>query len=169
MPVVEQGQTQALHSLYSHHHPWLQSWLQRKVGNHCDAADIAHDTFLRLMNRRRDIGGLGKEPRALLTHIARHLLIDHWRRQDVERAYLDAIAHLPAPEAPSPETRWLILEALQNIEAMLSGLPGLTREIFLLAQLDGLKYADIAARLKISQATVKRHMRRGFLACLSMD
>lgn len=169
MPVVDQGQTQALHSLYSHHHLWLQSWLHRKVGNHCDAADIAHDTFLRLMNRRRDIRALGKEPRALLTHIARHLLIDHWRRQDVERAYLDTIAHLSAPEVPSPETRWLILETLQNIDAMLSKLPGLTREIFLFAQLDGLKYADIADRLNISQSTVKRHMRRGFLACLSLD
>ena len=110
-----------------------------------------------------------EEPRALLTHIARCLVIDHWRRQDVERAYLETIAHLPEPEMPSPETRWLVLETLYRIEAMLRGLPRLTRQIFLLAQLDGMKYRQISDQLNVSLPTVKRHMRKAFLACLSLE
>lgn len=160
--------TQQVRVLYTDHHDWLYGWLRRKLGNACDAADLAHDTFLRLMLSWRSAAQLGEEPRALLTHIAKGLVIDHWRRQEVERAYLEALANLPAPEAPSPETRLLILEALYRIEAMLRDLPARTREIFLMAQLDGMTYQQIADRLGTSLVTVKRHMRTAFTACLSL-
>jgi RNA polymerase sigma factor (sigma-70 family) len=152
-------------SLYSDHHPWLLSWLRRRVGDTFDAADLAHDTFVRIMAARRSFD-LKSEPRALLTHIAKGLVVDHWRRREVELAYLDAIAHLPEPEVPSPEVRHLILEALCRIDAMLDAMRGPTREIFLLSQLDGLTYQDIADRVGVSLATVKRHMQTAFVACM---
>lgn len=151
--------------LYADHHGWLHGWLRRKMGGAEHAADVAQDTFVRLLGQRR-IPELS-EPRALLTHIAKALMIDHWRRQDVEHAYLDAIAHLPEAVAPSPESRLLILEALWRIEVMLRGMPARTRDIFLLSQLDGLSYAQIAERRGTSLITVKRHMRAGFIACLT--
>ncbi|PXW23317.1 sigma-70 family RNA polymerase sigma factor [Paraburkholderia caballeronis] len=156
---------QEMHALYHDHHPWLQGWLRKRVGNAFDAADLAHDTFVRIIASRRALD-LRTEPRALLAHIAKGLVVDHWRRQEVERLYLETIAHLPEPEVPSPEVRQLILESLCRIDAMLDTMRAATREVFLLAQLDGLTYAEIAARLGISLATVKRHMRAGFAACI---
>lgn len=157
-----------VHVLYTDHHNWLYNWLRRKLGNACDAADLAHDTFLRIIARQISLHP-GEESRALLTHIAKGLVIDHWRRQDVERAYLEALAHLSEAEAPSPETQLLILEALYRIEAMLRGLPARTRDIFLLAQLDGLTYRQIADQTGFSLITIKRHMRTAFVACLMLD
>ena len=168
MSTAEVTKNDKIHTLYSDHHGWLQSWLNFKLGNQHDAADIAHDTFIRLITGARPLNKLGDEPRGLLTHIARHLVIDHWRRQDVERAYLAAVAQLPEAEVPSPEMRLLILEALQRIETMLSNLPSVTRDIFLLAQLDGLVYQQIAEQQHVSLATVKRHMSKAFLACLQL-
>jgi RNA polymerase sigma-70 factor (ECF subfamily) len=156
-----------IHHLYCDHHGWLQGWLARKLGNASDAADLAHDTFLRLLTRQT-ARSLGSEPRALLTHIAKGLVVDRWRRQDVERAYLETIAHLPEPEVPSPETRWLILETLYRIEAMLRDLPEKTRQAFLMSQIDGLTYPQIAEELGVSLVSVKRYMRDAFLACLSV-
>lgn len=161
--------TRQIHLLYGQHHGWLYGWLRRKLGNACDAADLAHDTFVRVMVARRLPEQLGDEPRALLTYIARNLVIDHWRRQELERAYLDALAHLPEPEVPSPEERLLVLEALYRIEAMLRSLPARTCDIFLLSQLDGLTYQQIADRIDTSLTTVKRHMRHAFSACLALD
>ena len=152
-------------TLYLDHHGWLQGWLRRKLGDASQAADLAHDTYVRLLQSRRT--EFGQQPRAFLTHVAKGLLVDHWRRQDVERAYLDTIALLPEAQAPSPETRLLVLETLYRVEAMLRALPPQTREIFLLAQLDELSYQQIADRRAISLATVKRHMRAAFLACLA--
>ena len=42
---------QDLHALYSDHHGWLLGWLRRRLGNAADAADLAHDAFLRLIVR----------------------------------------------------------------------------------------------------------------------
>ena len=52
MSSLDQPLNQQVQTLYSEHHGWLQGWLQRKLGNRCDAADLAHDTFLRLLTRQ---------------------------------------------------------------------------------------------------------------------
>lgn len=153
--------------LYAAHHGWLHAWLRKKLGCTDRAADLAHDTFVRLLNREEPVPF--QEPRAYLTAIARNLMADHWRRQELERAWLDALAARPEPVAPSPEERLLILETLVRIDRCLSGLPALTRRIFLRSQLDGLIYADIAAEMGVSLPTVKRHMSKAFLACLSVE
>ena len=38
-----------LESHYRAHHGWLVHWLQRRLGNAFDAADLMQDTFLRLL------------------------------------------------------------------------------------------------------------------------
>ncbi|MCB5183915.1 sigma-70 family RNA polymerase sigma factor [Methylobacillus gramineus] len=156
---------QQLHSLYSDHHGWLHGWLRKKLGNSWDAADLAHDTFMRLMDKER-LQHIGHEPRALITHIAKGLIIDHWRHQEIERAYQATIALLPPTHVPSPESRLLILESLARIDQLLHGMSGKTRKIFMLAQLEGMKYQQIADQLGISLITVKRHMQQAFVTCL---
>lgn len=159
---------QHFNALYCEHHGWLQRWLGFKLGNASDAADLAHDTFLRLLGRS-DLDTL-REPRALLTTVAKGLLVNRFQRQALERAYLEALAALPAPLAISPEQRLLILETLHEMDAMLDALPPRVRHAFLLAQLDGLGYAEIAVRLGVSLITVKRYMKQAFLQCLlAMD
>ena len=154
--------------LYANHHGWLYGWLRRKLGNAADAADLAHDTFVRIMVSRKLPAQLGKEPRALLTHIAKGLVVNHWRRQDVERAYLEAVAHLPEPETPSPETRLIIIEALMRIDTMLASLSARTREMFLLAQLDGMTLQQIAEHTHTPVITVRRHIHKALMACMAV-
>ncbi|WP_191577848.1 sigma-70 family RNA polymerase sigma factor [Achromobacter insolitus] len=158
LPAVEQ--------LYRHHHGWLQGWLHRKLGDRGDAADLAQDTFVRLMAARRP-PVLREEPRALITHIAKGLLVDHWRRRAVQQAYLDAIAHLPEPQVPSPETGLMIVQTLVAIDAMLQRLPAATREMFLLAQLDGLTLQEISQQTGKPVITVRRHLRKALMACMT--
>ncbi len=158
-----------MHALYSDHHGWLRGWLGVKLGNASDAADLAHDTFLRLMTSRGLPAQLGDEPRALLTHIAKGLVVDHWRRESVERAYLEALAQQPDVETPSPETRLLIIDALTRIDAMLATMGARTREIFLLAQLDGLTLKQIAERTGAPVITVRRHIKKALVACMAIE
>ena len=143
-------------ALYSDHHGWLQGWLRRKMGNAGDAADLAHDTFLRVL-ARRDMPRL-LAPRAYLGAIARGLVADFFRHKDIERAYLDALAALPDAHAPSPESRAIVLEALVAIDTMLDGLKPAVRQAFLLSQLDGLTYEQIARQLGVTKRTVSNYM-----------
>lgn len=154
---------QAIHTLYLDHHGWLKGWLRRKLGCAEQAADLAHDTFVRIMSRN---SGTIDEPRAYLTTIAKGILINWYQRQALERAYLEALALLPEPEAPSPEQHHLILETLHEIDALLDRLPPQVKRAFLLSQLEGMKYEDISTLIGVSLITVKRYMKQAFLRCL---
>ena len=59
----------------------------------------------------------------------------------------------------------LALEALGAIDAALDGLAPPVREAFLLAQLEGLSYAEIAARLEVSASSVKQYLTRANRQC----
>lgn len=152
-----------LDALYRDHHGWLQGWLRKRLGDRERAADLAQDTFLRLLVTRR-LPELG-EGRCYLAQIARNLVIDQWRRQRIEQAYLDTLIALPEPETPSLETRAMIIETLMQIDAMLDAMPSKVREAFLLSQFEGLDYAEIAERLQVSVSSVQKYMTRAIAAC----
>ena len=154
-------------AIYVDHHGWLVSWLRRKLGGSDQATDLAQDTFIRILSQKKDCQELSlQEPRAYLTTVARRLLINHVKRQSLEQAYLDVLASLPEPETISTESRLIILETLHEIDAMLDGLGAKVREAFLLSQLDGLTYAQIAAQLNVTDRTVKRYMAAAFEQCI---
>nr|WP_315397903.1 sigma-70 family RNA polymerase sigma factor [uncultured Duganella sp.] len=154
---------QQVHSLYSDHHGWLHAWLRKKLGCSHRAADLAHDTFVRLLARDEPVAIA--EPRAFLTTVAQRVLANHWRREQIERAYLEALAQMPAALSPSPEERAILFETLVEIDRLLAGLPPLAKRAFLYAHLDGMSQADIAAELGISVTTVKRHLVRAGAQC----
>lgn len=156
---------QWLGALYSAHHGWLSGWLGRQLRCRNLGDDLAQDTFVRLVGAGQP--PLLREPRAYLTTIAKGLLNDHLRRKKLELAYLEALAALPEPVHPAPEERLAVLETLAQIDALLERLPVRARQVFLLAQLDGLSYGQIAERLNISLSTVKRYMVQAFAACLA--
>lgn len=149
--------------LYNDHHHWLTGWLRRKLGCPENAADLAQDTFIRVLSAREAPTLI--EPRAFLTTVAKRVLFNFYRRQDLERAYLEALAQMPVHVAPSEEDRAIILQTLLELDQLLDGLPKQVKRAFLLAQLDGLTYAQIGAQLGISIATVKRHLTKAAMRC----
>ncbi|WP_455925445.1 sigma-70 family RNA polymerase sigma factor [Pseudomonas putida] len=149
--------------LYRDHSAWLRSWLYARLSNTADAADLAQDTFVRLLQRRR-LHQLA-QPRAYLHTVARGLVIDLWRRRDIERAWLETLAELPPDAAPSPQTGLLVIEALMTIDRLLDSLRPVVRQAFLLAQLDGLKCPAIARQLGVSVPSVERYIAQALRQC----
>lgn len=153
-----------LESLYGSHHGWLKSWLMHKLRSAFDADDIAQDTFLRVMGS--DMLSTIRDPRSFLCTIAKRVMVDLFRRNALEKTYLEMLALMPEEMAPSPEERESQLETLQLIDTMLDGLSGKTREAFLLSQLDGLKYSEIALQLGVSVSSVKKYVAKAIEHCL---
>jgi RNA polymerase sigma factor (sigma-70 family) len=156
MSISENLLHQETATLYRDHHSWLQSWLRRQLGNTWDAADIAQDTFMRVLTKPATTGL--REPRAYLTFIARHLMIDFFRRADLERAYLADLATLDEQCQPSPEERLSVLQSLQALDRMLDGLTLKTRTAWLLSRLDGLTHKEIAGQLRVSVPRVRQYL-----------
>lgn len=159
---------QTLHALYRDHRSWLENWLRQRMGNCWDAADLSHDTFVRVLASAQPLADL-REPRAYLLTVGKRLLSNFYTRRSLEQAYLDALAQLPEDSVPSPEQRWLLLESLQALDELLDGLPAVVRRAFLWSQLEGLGYREIAERLKVSERTVKRYMAQAYEHCLLVD
>ncbi|MDD3484085.1 sigma-70 family RNA polymerase sigma factor [Azovibrio restrictus] len=149
--------------LYCQHHGWLQGWLRRKLNCTQQAADLAQDTFVRLLAKPEPQAL--REPRAYLTTVARGLVINHWRRQALEQAWLEELAARPEATSPSPEERRLILETLEEIARLLDGLPPRVREIFLRSQLEAQTYPVIAEQLGVSVNVVQKAMLRATAHC----
>jgi RNA polymerase sigma factor (sigma-70 family) len=162
--IVSASGTETLHLLYTNHHVWLQNWLRRKLGCAAEAADLAHDTYVRLMVSHR-LPALD-ESRAYLMQIAKGLVIDLHRRRQLEAAFRESLLLMPEAHWPSAETRAIVLETLSEIDALLAALPAKVRETFLLSRFDGLTYTQIAERLDVSVASVRKYMLKAVHACL---
>lgn len=152
--------------LYQEHGGWLKGWLQRRLGCSSEAADLAQDTFVKVLSRNLD--GI-REPRAFLRTIAHGLMVDKVRRKELERAYLATLHLMPEELAPSPELACSILETLYALDRLLTSLPPKVRQAFLLCQLDGLKYAEAAERLGVTVSSVKKYMHTALLRCLELE
>ncbi|MGE7991207.1 sigma-70 family RNA polymerase sigma factor [Pseudomonas sp. NPDC089554] len=155
--------TTTVEGLYHAHHIWLTGWLRRRLGCPQGAADLAQDTYVRLLQAREAPQLV--EPRAFLVTVAKRVLCNHFRHLELERAYLDALAQVPEQVAPSEEEKALIFETLMELDRLLDGLEPLVKRAFLLAQVDGLGQGEIARELGISLATVKRYLHKAALRC----
>lgn len=157
---------QDMQVLYCSHRGWLHDWLRRRLGCSHHAADLVHDAYVRVMSSGRIPGP--DQARPHLMQIAKGLVIDRYRRQQIEQAYLDTLAQLPEPIAISPEEHALTLEVLLRICAALDGLPGRVQQVFLLSRYEGLTYSAIAQRQGIAVATVRKYMLQASQACFAV-
>ncbi|MFK9084482.1 sigma-70 family RNA polymerase sigma factor [Pseudomonas neuropathica] len=157
----------AVNDLYCEHHGWLNGWLRQRLGNAFDAADLAQDTFVRVIKARNALEI--REPRPYLSMIAKGLLIDLFRRRSLEQSYLEALAAMPEWQQPSLEEQAILLQALVEIDRLLQGLGTKVKQAFILSQFDGLTYPQIAERLNISARTVNNYMAKAMEHCCLMQ
>ena len=155
--------TAAVQNIYEQHHSWLHGWLKGRLHNACDAADVAHDTFVRILGGRHAAQIV--EPRDYLATIARGLVIDRYRRHAIEQAYKQTLSERPEAIAISEEDKAIIIETLVAVDKALSALGERARRIFMLSQIEGLTYQQIADQLQVSLTTVKKHMIRALTEC----
>ncbi|MEG1041310.1 MAG: sigma-70 family RNA polymerase sigma factor [Pseudomonas sp.] len=155
----------SLDTLYKGHHSWLLGWLRRRLDCPHNAADMAQETFLRLLGAGGYVAP--REPRAFLATIARRLLIDRGRRQKLEQAYREELARHAEylEQAPPAEQVMAAVQALEQIARALDAMSPRARQAFIMRHLDGLSHAEIAERLQVSTKTVQTYLVQALLQC----
>jgi RNA polymerase sigma factor (sigma-70 family) len=146
--------------LYKQHHNWLFCWLRKKLGCESNAADIAHDTFLRLFTSSQPLTDI-EQPRAFLTSTAKNIIIDKARRHAVEKAFLEQLALRAEQETlhyPSPELIHDAIELLTSLSYILSSVPAKAAEAFRLHYLEGMKQSGVAEIMQVSSRTVRSYL-----------
>lgn len=155
----------SLDALYKGYHGWLLVWLRRRLDCPHNAADMAQDTFIRLLSTGSYVAP--NEPRAFLATVARRLLMDRGRRQKLEQAYREELARHAEylEQAPSAEQVMAAVQALEHIARALAAMAPRMRQVFVLRHLDGLSHAEIAAQLNVSTKTVQNDLVQALLQC----
>lgn len=145
---------------------WLTASMHRLVGSRNDAEDLAASAFTELA-AMQDVCHI-RQPRALLTTIARRLTYEFWRRRDLEREYLEQLALAPEFSDASPQDICEAIDELLRIDAALQGIGAKAREAFILSQFEELGYAEIAERLQVSVSMVRKYMAQALSACCAL-
>src|SRR5471032_15507 len=120
---------QLIGQMFQKDYHWLCSSVSRTLGCPHSAQDIASETFLRVLALPDPLAI--REPRALLTTIARRLVYEGWRRQDLERAYLESLALAPARVHRWPEYVFWWSGPSRAVAPCLNGLPAKANPAFL--------------------------------------
>ncbi len=133
------------------------------------AEDLTQDVFLRVIQGASGFQSQAKFSTWLFT-IARNLCIDHGRRMKLRRhASLDApvsdsdgalrlVDRLPHTQ-PGTDRSASATRIRERVNRALDSLPLEQREVFLLRQIDGVPFAEIAVICGIPENTVKSRMR----------
>jgi RNA polymerase sigma-70 factor (ECF subfamily) len=142
--------------LFERHHLALFRYLRRMTGRRRLAEDLMQETFLRAARAGRLERFRGRESAWLFT-IARNLLLDHRRRE----------ARRPRPVGLE-DARVAAIDGRQQLalglDEALGQLEDDARDVFLLRELAGLGYREIASVLDATPDAVRSRIHRARLA-----
>ena len=140
--------------------PALTRYFLRAINDRTDAEDLVQEVFLRIVRRGELDSYAGFTSYMFLT--ADSVLKDRNRRRVVRLAgqHVSFDPDVHTGELPSLDRELDARDELRATSTALAQLPERTRSVFTLRRLDGLSFAEIAARLGISVSAAEKHMLR---------
>ncbi len=155
--LLKRGDEKAFSVLYDSLWENLFGYVVRVLQDKEDSMDVVQDTFITVW-QQRDTMEKVTSIKAYIFSIARYKALRYIRMNIRKRDYLASLLHFLHEYEESPE-RLLITEELQTIiDIEVSNLPPKMREVFLLSREQQLSYKEIAAKLNISDKTVKKQI-----------
>lgn len=145
------GSRAAFEELFRRYEGRAYAYFLRRVGCEARAADLYQELFLRLHRFRRSYDPSRPFP-PWFFHIARHVLVDEWRRR-YRQAVVELDEELVAAPGPDAQERTV---ARRDVEHCLEALSPEQARILVDAKLRGLEYAEIAEALGKSVDAVKQ-------------
>lgn len=147
------------------HQAELLHFFRGRVSHAQDAADLAQESWSRLMRYRR--GQTAVSLRRLLFAIARNVLSNHWRWRSLHQIEepTDFSEMDVASTAPDLERQWQARRYLAALETTVAALPPKCRTVFLLSRVEGLSNAEVAQRCGISVKMVEKHLAKAIVQC----
>ena len=151
-----------LERIFQRHRPELLAFLRRRVSAGIDAADLAQQVYLRLL-QARNLEEI-RNPQAYLYTIAANLVREHVvveRRQaaqvDIDDHSVDQqLAEVPDWDASIDHGR-----RCAELQRAMATLPERWRAALLLQYQHGLTYREIADRLGVSPSMIKKYLVKG--------
>ena len=150
---IRNSDTGAFKILYFRYYDPLFRYVWYRTHSPESVKDFLQDAFTRLWQNRRFLDP-EKSIKAYLYRIVHNLLIDHYRKADLNQSFR---ADSPLPSAVIPEGD---SDLRMDIQSAVDSLPDDLRDTFMLNRYQGLKYAEIAEVCGVSLKTVESRISR---------
>ena len=134
----------------------LLAFIRRRVEDLSTAEDLLQEVFVRI-HTRMDTLEDDSRLEAWVYQIARHAILDHYRRRRETVPVTDDIDVADPGEPVEPEPAEALAASMRE---MVEALPEPYREALLLAEFEGLSQAELAQRLGISFSGAKSRVQR---------
>ena len=141
---------------FEYYEELIGTWT-RRLRNRQQAQDLAHDTFVRVLESNLDAV---EQPRAYLHQTARNIAVDGFRREELRDAKERAAVPPRSSETGDPEQYMRAIQLAESVERALQELPLNCRKVFVWQKIEGLTQAEIAERLGLSRNMVEKYMIR---------
>ena len=155
------GDRKAFEELYTFYYPQLFGSIAYMARSAEDAEEILQDVFIKVWKIRESLL-LVRSLQDYLFVMAKRLLFNRLKyeknRRKVEDEFLGLIGDYALTEENSPEHQLLYRQYRDMAQGIINQLPEFQRAIFLLRTRDENTLDEIAAKMNISRATVKRHL-----------
>ena len=156
------GSTEAFEVLVRRHRAMVYRIALRMLGNGADAEDVTQDVFIQAWTALAGFAGRSAFT-TWLYRIVVNRCLSHRRRGRVTEPMPD---DEPAATAAGPEQAAVQKYQADAVARAIAGLPPDLRTVFVLHQTEKLSYAEVAAILSVSEATVRGRLARARRALL---
>jgi RNA polymerase sigma-70 factor (ECF subfamily) len=161
--VVANGDYYAFRELFTHHYRSLCNYAMRVVVTREIAEEVVSDVFVKLWKNRDQIE-VHTSFQAYIYRAVRNQALDYLKlkvHRQYERESLESVQwNMSHADHFSPADELSFNEFYAHVEGCIKDLPRQCQLIFRLSREDGLRYRDIADKLKISVKTVETQMSR---------
>ncbi|HZU36254.1 MAG TPA: sigma-70 family RNA polymerase sigma factor [Gemmataceae bacterium] len=156
--------------VYRDYAPRVYNLARRMLGNNADAEDVTQDVLLQVVRKLGTFRGESAFS-TWLHRVTVNAALAHRRKRAGHREYsmqdnLDQV--MAANHAPGPVRHWTVgpeqqvldRETQELIENAIAKLPEIYRDVYVLADVEGLPNAEIGEMLGLSLAAVKSRLHR---------
>jgi RNA polymerase sigma-70 factor (ECF subfamily) len=160
-------------AVFRNYAPRVYNLARRMLGNDADAEDVTQDVLVQVLRKGNTFRGEASFP-TWLHKVTVNAALAHRRRRArrQEHEHNDPLhlfeeggghAHPVRPWSVAPEAVLEDRETAQLIEAAIARLPEAYRDVYVLADVEGLPNAEIAEMLALSVPAVKSRLHRARL------
>lgn len=162
--LLQQGQTEALATLYDRHGALVYGISLKLLGNTTEAEDLTQDIFLKLTDNCSYDPQRGTL-RTYLAILTRSRAKDRLRarNRNRQRLHKQALAEDGLLRSASQMEELAQIEQSHEVRQALAQLSNGEQEVLKMAYYEGLSQSEIAQRLNTALGTVKSRSRRGLL------
>lgn len=156
---ISEGDPQAFREMFEAYSPKVYAFSLKLTHSPATAEEMVQEVFMKIWLNRRTLRHIDYFP-AYLSAMTRNLALNLLKRMALEEKAKSSIAKEARRVHSETEEGIIYSDYHQLLSRVIEGLPPQQKLVYSLCHGEGLKYDEVAQKLRISRLTVKTHMQQ---------